>query len=274
MKKRKNKSKRIYYLIFILELVLLLVYGNKVITITEYEVQSPKITEEIKIAQISDLHNGRFGNMLEKKLQYINPDFIAITGDLIDSNKLNLDLTIKYLKDMLDIAPVFYVSGNHEGWASDIYDTLLEKMQKMGVTILNGESRELSVNENKIIVMGIDDPSINNNINQLDNLLYDRNEFVLLLSHRPELFELYQNRGIDLVLTGHAHGGQFRIPFVGGVIAPNQGFFPKYSSGMFSSNDNTKMIVSRGIGNSVIPLRINNPPEIVVVKLVSKEKET
>ena len=98
---------------------------------------------------------------------------------------------------------------------------------------------------------------------------YTEEDFTLLLSHRPELFDVYTEAGLDLILTGHAHGGQFRLPFIGGLAAPNQGLFPKYDAGVFSEND-THMVVSRGIGNSIIPLRFNNPPEIVVVKLTIK----
>lgn len=99
--------------------------------------------------------------------------------------------------------------------------------------------------------------------------LTDPGGYNLLLSHRPELFETYKDSGIDLVLTGHAHGGQFRLPFIGGLIAPNQGFFPKYDSGLYTDG-RTNMVVSRGLGNSIIPLRFNNRPEIVIVELVEE----
>ena len=91
-------------------------------------------------------------------------------------------------------------------------------------------------------------------------------EYTILLSHRPELFDLYVETEMDLVFSGHAHGGQFRLPFVGGLVAPNQGFFPKYDAGQFNE-ENTTMIVSRGVGNSIIPIRFNNRPEIVLVTL-------
>ena len=127
--------------------------------------------------------------------------------------------------------------------------------------------------------MGIEDPDFYNVIgseaeketarSNIEKLQYTEDDFSLLLSHRPELFDVYVEEEVDLVLTGHAHGGQFRLPVIGGLVAPNQGLFPKYDSGMFVEDD-THMIVSRGIGNSIIPLRINNPPEIVVVKLTAK----
>ena len=108
---------------------------------------------------------------------------------------------------------------------------------------------------------------------ELSNLKYDKNQFSILLSHRPEVFNVYVDNKIDLVLTGHAHGGQIRIPFIGGLIAPNQGIFPKYTSGVFEE-DATTMIVSRGIGNSILPYRINNRPELVIVTLKKNSSQS
>jgi predicted MPP superfamily phosphohydrolase len=104
----------------------------------------------------------------------------------------------------------------------------------------------------------------------LDNLMHEEDKYSILLSHRPELFHIYVDNNIDLVLSGHAHGGQFRIPFIGGIVAPNQGLFPKYDAGLFGEKE-TNMIVSRGIGNSIIPFRFNNPPEIIIIELQHEE---
>ena len=124
--------------------------------------------------------------------------------------------------------------------------------------------------------MGIDDPSFQEDYlfgdseSVVRQAIYDlQNEsdgYTILLSHRPELFDLYVETEMDLVFSGHAHGGQFRLPFVGGLVAPNQGFFPKYDAGLFSEGS-TNMIVSRGVGNSIIPIRFNNRPEIIVATL-------
>lgn len=103
----------------------------------------------------------------------------------------------------------------------------------------------------------------------LQELMNESYSFTLLLSHRPELFEIYVNNEVDLVLSGHAHGGQFRLPFVGGLVAPNQGLFPKYDAGLYTE-ENTNMIVSRGIGNSILPFRFNNRPEVILIELQSE----
>ena len=104
---------------------------------------------------------------------------------------------------------------------------------------------------------------------KLQGLLEDKDDYTILLSHRPELFETYVNCGVDLVFSGHAHGGQFRLPFIGGLVAPNQGLFPQYDSGLYTKGD-TNMIVSRGLGNSIIPIRFNNRPEIVLLKIIAE----
>ena len=134
----------------------------------------------------------------------------------------------------------------------------------------------LLYNNNEIVCMGIKDPDFYDAAESdtkkiltkevITEFEYTEEDFTLLLSHRPELFDIYTEAGINLILTGHAHGGQFRLPFIGGLAAPNQGLFPKYDAGVFSENV-THMVVSRGVGNSIIPIRFNNPPEIVVVKL-------
>lgn len=165
---------------------------------------------------------------------------------------------------------MYYVTGNHEHRLEA--DDIKDRLRKLGVIVLSGDSVEL---KDSIVVSGIDDPDSQNADGadstavieeQLKTVKINRTEFNILLSHRPEAIDEYADKGFDLVLTGHAHGGQFRIPFIGGVIAPDQGWFPEYDAGEYKKND-TAMIVSRGIGNSIIPVRINNSPEIVVVSL-------
>ena len=142
--------------------------------------------------------------------------------------------------------------------------------------MLENQKVQITKDGENITLMGIQDPSFRTDYlfgdaesvsrQAITSLQNKSDGFTVLLSHRPELFELYVDTGVDLVFSGHAHGGQFRLPFVGGLVAPNQGFFPKYDAGQFTE-ENTTMIVSRGVGNSIIPFRINNPPELVVVEL-------
>lgn len=279
------KNNKIYLLIgsILMIWLILTIIDNKRIQITNYDITSKKVKNEIIIAQISDLHNTSFGKhnkTLVNKIKDIKPDIIAITGDLIDSSKTNITVAMNFINQAVKIAPIYYVPGNHEAWNLSDYSTLKDKLKKAGVVVLEGEDKEIKVKDNKISLLGITDPDYIGEAGiseldvvstDLDTLSYDSDNLVILLSHRPELFSAYKHRDIDLVLTGHAHGGQFRTSLSGGLLAPDQGLFPKYTSGIYKDKeDKTQMIVSRGLGNSVIPIRINNNPEVVVVNVRHK----
>lgn len=243
-------------------------FSNNYIQTNYYIYKNSKISQEFnnfKIAHISDLHNKDFGNSLINKIKKEKPNIIVITGDIIDSNNTNIDIALDFAKDCISITNTFYVSGNHE-YNSNEYDLLKEKLIEIGVIVLDNEIYELSNNINIIGVSDISFSTLDNFKNILSNLANNDN-FNILLSHRPELIDIYIENNIDLVFSGHTHGGQWRIPFINkGIIAPNQGFFPKYSEGMIVKN-NTTMIVSRGLGNSIIPLRIFNQPELIITTL-------
>ena len=256
-------------------------YENKALQVTEYEIDCSSHPElnGFTIVQISDLHNEEFGEGQKKLLNMVsecNPDMIAITGDFIDCRHPNVDIAMEFIEGALDIAPVYYIPGNHERWVFKEYKDLCQRMKEAGVHLMTDTQEPLFYNNNEIVCMGIKDPDFYDAAESdtkklltrevINEFEYTEEDFTLLLSHRPELFDIYTEAGINLILTGHAHGGQFRLPFIGGLAAPNQGLFPKYDAGVFSENV-THMVVSRGIGNSIIPIRFNNPPEIVVVKL-------
>ncbi len=285
MKKIKKCSK--YILLTILILVIFFIWDTKNLKITEYTISNEKIPKAFSgfvIVQVSDLHNDVFGkenSKLLNKIEKINPDIIVVTGDLVDSRRTNISIGIQFIKNAIDIAPTYYVTGNHEFRFYDEYLLMEEEMKKIGVNVLRNEEQLIEKEGEFIQIVGIDSniiigdsnyvPGTNNVVvKEMLKNLNDKKFYSVLLSHRPELFNMYEEQGLDLVFTGHTHGGQMRIPFVGGIIAPNQGFFPKYDGGLFTEN-NTTMIVSRGIGNSIIPIRINNRPEIVVTKLKNKK---
>lgn len=276
IKKQKYISLIILFIIFVF-----VIWQNNSSTTTASDYSSSKIPLEFNnftIAQISDLHNKRFGfkqSRLLKKLDTASPDIILVTGDLIDRRKYNLDAAMVFIKGALRIAPVYYVSGNHEAWSGQ-YSEIKENLQEAGVIVLDDAKTELARGDSSIIISGVSDPDFltssyieGTDTSSMEEVLKkwsDIDEFKILLSHRPELFNLYVENNMDLIFTGHAHGGQFRIPFIGGLVAPDQGLFPKYTSGSYIKNNST-MYVSRGLGNSIIPVRIFNRPEIVVVTL-------
>ena len=270
------------YLIFIALLISMpffFAYQNNAIVISPIEIASNKIPSsfnDFTIVQISDLHNKRFGkeqSRIIKKIEQCNPNVIFITGDLIDSKTRDLSNSKQFISKAIKIAAVYFVTGNHE-IISDYYAELKAFMLHKGVVILDNESQEFTQNNDKILLLGLADPLSYNDrymeqsiMNETLNTLAQNNgDYIILLSHRPEHFDIYVNNNIDLVFCGHAHGGQIRLPIVGGLIAPNQGFFPQYTSGVYR-REQTSMIVSRGLGNSIIPLRLFNRPEIIVLKL-------
>jgi len=264
-------------------------WDNARIVVTKIEVEStclPECFDGYRIAHVSDLHNDEFGEDNEKLMAVIKetePDMIAITGDLLDSRRTNVEKALTFVQQAVEIAPCYYVTGNHESREAEAYGELEKAMREAGVIILRNEKLTLEKEGSCITVLGIDDPrfvlssdkmeKMENTIGKvLKGLLEDvpEEQFTLLLSHRPELFELYCEQKIDLALTGHVHGGQIRIPGVGGVIGPGQGLLPDYDAGLYSK-DNTDMVLSRGLGQSIVPFRINNPPELVLVTLRSKD---
>ena len=190
-------------------------------------------------------------------LRQSQPDIIAITGDLIDSRHTDVETAARFVEQAVQIAPVYYVTGNHESRIPQAFAQLEERMTAAGAQILRNQSLYWERDGQRVQLIGLDDPSFLAQESQLEDHLH---------SHRPELFDVYAAAGVDLSLTGHAHGGQFRIPFVGGVFAPAQGFFPRYDAGLYLHGQSA-MVVSRGIGQSVIPVRLNNRPEIVLIEL-------
>ena len=287
MKKEEKRSKYFILLFTVISIVLIIwtLWGNTALEINEIIVTSSRIPSSFsgfRIAQISDLHNAEFGEDNVKLLQMLpecDPDIIVITGDLVDSSRTDIGVALAFAEKAARIAPAYYVTGNHEAAISQ-YDVLKSGLEMAGVVVLEDEAVSLEYNGESITLIGLSDPdiAIKGDLfgevpamvsTKLRNLTDGDSGYTVLLSHRPELFETYVSCGIDLVLSGHAHGGQFRLPFVGGLIAPNQGLLPQYDAGLYTGGE-TNMIVSRGIGNSIIPIRFNNRPEIVVVELLSE----
>lgn len=273
MKKKKKIGKLIKIICVVALLICFFWYENHHLTVTTYTYQSEKTDADLngyRIVQISDLHNAEFGHdnrKLLKKISELEPDIIVITGDIVDSNHTDIKTSISFVKQAVLISDVYYVTGNHEYWLTkDDQAELFNGIEQTGAVILNNECVDISVGESGFCLIGLDDNSLSNGT--LDHLIseIDDEKLSVVLAHEPQYLSKYSSAGCDLVLTGHAHGGQFILPFVGAIVAPDQGFFPEYTSGKHQEKDTT-MYISRGLGNSIIPVRLFNDPEIVCVDL-------
>lgn len=290
-------KKPVFFLSFAALFLLLIIYtvwSNIKIDITEISVKNSKIPSAFdgcKIVHISDLHSHEFGKGNEKLIKIlsdIKPDIIVMTGDLFDPRHGDLSVCVDFSKEAVKIAPTYMVSGNHDEVYKRVdnysFEVLAPKLTEVGVTVLRGECAYLERGGEQIALCGIDDPTVlireefgRDYFEQNDEPRYVTakalsalpklsDSFCILLAHRPELLDLYASYGADLVFSGHAHGGQFRLPLIGGLYAPGQGIFPKYTAGMHELDD-TSIIISRGLGNSGFPIRFANSPEIVVATL-------
>ena len=276
-----KQSKASIVIVLFIGVLLFCMWQNNDITTTKISYNNSKIPKEFngyKLIHISDLHNKEFGkgqkNLL-RKIEKNNPDIILVTGDIIDRRKYNLDVAMMFIDKAITIAPIYYVSGNHEAWSGE-YEVIKQRLISSGVQVLDDYKTNLIKDGATIELIGLSDPDFltNNYIEGTDSTrlenqlsrLSDKPGFKILLSHRPELFDIYAKANIDLIFSGHAHGGQFRIPGIGGLVAPDQGLFPKYTSGVHRQ-EHSSLIVSRGLGNSIVPVRIFNRPEIIVVTL-------
>lgn len=277
-KSRNTKKQKYIKLAITLSIVIVIIlfcnFQNKHLETTHYTYAAEQLGADLegyRIVQISDLHNAKFGKNNQKlvgRIRECEPDMIVLTGDLVDSNHTNVDRAVQFVDEIVKICPVYYVTGNHEYWLEKSeYDELMDGLIGAGVVILDDQVVEISRGDAKFRLVGLDDKSLT--YGTLEALLSDEKEFTVVLAHEPQYLVRYADTGVDLVLSGHAHGGQFRLPFVGGIVAPDQGFLPEYTAGEYYM-DGTEMIVSRGLGNSVIPARLFNYPEIVCVELVGK----
>lgn len=279
-KKRRRCRRRMLrvfgvILILIAALIAWAAIDSRNIDVTRFTVSgAPEAFSGFKIVQISDLHNAEFGTDNQKLIDILKseaPDAIVITGDLIDARRTNTEIAESFARRCMEIADCYYVPGNHEARLGGTYDAFESALIADGVNVLRNGSVRIRKEMEAIRIIGVDDPAFakaSDAITNLDAALeaLSSDDFTILLAHRPELIDEYSKWGIDLVLSGHAHGGQIRLPGIGGLYAPGQGFFPRYTSGNYTVGD-TEMIVSRGIGNSAFPLRVNDRPEVVIVTL-------
>lgn len=251
--------------------LLYLFWGTSSIAARKYTVRIsglPREFEGFTILHLSDLHSKWFGNNQKRLLAAINRehfDIVALTGDLVNKRNPRLEPALELIKGLKD-KPVFFVPGNHEWWSGY---TLREPLISLGVNILENKSVKISKGESHLWLAGVDDPYSGRD--DLEKALEKVNDGgpVILLAHAPEIFQKGVNSEVDLILVGHTHGGQIRLPFIGAVIVPGQKLFPQYDYGHYSQG-RCKMIINGGLGESGLPIRFNIRPEIVFVTLTSQ----
>jgi predicted MPP superfamily phosphohydrolase len=244
-----------------------------------YDIHTPKVGSPICLAVIADLHSCYYGKKQKVLVNAINrkqPDFVLMCGDIVDDTIPN-DNTIILLDQISGSYNCYYVTGNHEYFKKRIPETK-KLFRDYGITILEGAYEIASVRDEKITFCGVDDPMSKAFNQQLSYAAIGTTtgNYNVLLTHRPEKMKSYVENNFDLVVAGHAHGGQWRLPFPGmtnGFFAPNQGFFPKYVGGYYKEQD-TVMIVSRGLSReTTFAPRIYNPPELVIVNILPKAED-
>ncbi len=267
------KNKKIAAALSLAAITAVLAAADTRLKITEYQIITDKLSEEIRLAFVSDLHSCKYGknqSELIKAIDRAHPDAVLYGGDIFDDIYINNN-SLTLIKNLVKKYPSYYVTGNHELRCSNV-DTIKSTLKDIGVFVLEGGSAPLLVGDDKIYISGADDPLLSGNDEFLQKLNTasesSRGFFSVLLTHRPELAEEYNKMPFDLVLAGHAHGGQWRVPYLlNGLYAPDQGLFPKYAGGRCTFASQT-LIVGRGLSreSTIIP-RIFNRPELVIIGL-------
>ncbi len=276
-------------LLFLIAMLLLVAwaFSEKLHTVT-YQIASAKITSPMRLVLLSDLHSSSYGkkqSALLAAIEKASPDFVCLVGDIFD-DEASHQPTLDLFDGLADTYPCYFVTGNHEHW-SDEGVVLKALLTSYGVTVLAGDVADITIGSQTIRIGGIDDPTgfvsqgehgtpdkdtWYGQLTMTENLVMESAShlFSILLSHRPELVDVYRESPFDLVLTGHAHGGQVRLPFLpNGIFSPGEGYYPHYTGGVHQLGDTT-LVISRGLCKNELP-RVFNPPELVVIDLVPVE---
>lgn len=275
----RKKYRWILPVLAILVILTLIALDERLILRT-YTVVSPKLTAEVRLAVVTDFHSSDNADDVVAMVASCAPDAVLLVGDMFDDDTQNrpTERTLLLMRQLSAQYPCYYVSGNHEAWTGEM-DALYQKTEEAGVTVLRMSSGVLTVRGQRIALCGIPDPyemvfsGAPDTEEQIRQALEDVDsaDFTVLLAHRPELLAKYAQFPLDLVVSGHAHGGQVRIPGVlNGLYAPNQGWFPKMAGGAYTQ-DGTTLIVSRGLAVRTRLPRIFNRPEVVLVRCVPAE---
>ena len=272
----RGKLKIILFTTVVLTLGISIYISKNMLSLNTYEIKSEKIENQVKIVQLTDLHNSTFGENNKKLIEKIkleNPDIITMTGDIINSDTENFDVLLNLVEKLHKIAPIYFSLGNHE-YENRYLNEIIKEVEHAGAIVLEENYKDIVVNGNNIRIGGVYHYIIPNmyktpSMYKFLQEFADTDNFTLLLAHVPDSYVLWGGHTVlypDIILSGHYHGGLIRIPFIGGIFAPEQGFFPKYDAGKYEI-EQVKIIISKGLGTSSKIPRINNIPEISVIIL-------
>ena len=286
MKKRKRRICLIIFAAIAVFILSDLAYSKYGLKTTYYEILSSKITDPIRIVQLTDLHNSEFGTdnrRLVEQVENQEPDLILMTGDMLNSFDENTDIAVKLIEDLSTVAPVYYSYGNHEEEYEENYQkSLVPLLEEAGAVVLDKTYEDITVVSQRIRLGGIYGYCVPEKFletNEADpkecaflDEFMNTDNFTLLMCHMPYTWRVLnglEEWKIDCVMCGHAHGGQMRIPFLGGFYAPDEGWFPGVEQGCWASEDSRRyLVLSAGLGSSFHIPRFNNVPEIVVLDLL------
>lgn len=268
----KRKLLYIGLLIIFIALIIKVYMDTNYFKVNTVQIESDKIPQGqgVDILQLSDLHNREFGDGHQKlinKVKLLNPDLIVISGDLIDRKTEDFTFVFKLLEQITSIHDqVYFVTGNHE-WENKRTDEFISGLTERGVVVLNNRHVPITIGTLSINLVGIGDESTGHE--QVDkafnNLVEER--LTILLSHAPTVVTKYDDLPTDLVLSGHTHGGQVRLPFIGALVAPDQGFFPSLDQGLYEIAEDQFLYIDSGLGTSVAPIRFLNQSQMSLIQI-------
>lgn len=282
----KQKHRIISYIVIVILIGVFLfavdlILSQKYISVTRYRYQNPEIKQSFKIVDLTDLHNFQYGDencRLINKVKNESPDVIFLTGDMLNADEERTDILMNLIQQLVNIAPVYASLGNHEIEYMQLSENrnLIAQMEEAGATVLDKKYIDIEIKNQKVRLGGIYGYVLSSDDKEDPEQTFmeefqDTDRFKILLSHMPEGLLLWKSMeywDVDLVFSGHVHGGQMRIPFVGGLYDPEEGFFPTYTKGMYECGNGT-MVLSAGLGSSRGIPRVNNLPELVVCEIDS-----
>lgn len=272
MKKGFKHMSAIFLIIILLAVVAKVYYDTNLIRVNRIEIHTEKLLpgQSLSILQLSDLHGKSFGKNNErllKKMEALKPDIVVITGDMIDRNTKQLETTLELAEKIATYNKrTYYVSGNHE-WGNSQKERFFKGLTEKGIHILDNKNELLYIGDMAFQLAGLGDAATKHDEMQEALRDIDHTKLTVLLSHAPDVWEEKYPEAVDVILSGHTHGGQIRLPLIGALVAPDQGYFPKYDKGVFTLHENQYLYIDSGLGTSWFDARFLNQSQISMVTL-------